>query len=159
MGRDPDGPASHNSRLKVGLDLGDVLVPALTLNKIQVSEEHTAKDGVPHGLIDKDLGGNGNGLGSWQLGIQESVEEMSGGTVKEEAEGTQTNGTHGIIGCAVVVDELLGEDITYRETDEGCAHLGKERLSLEDGVVSCPESHDSIVFIGKKLMIKWQKRI
>ena len=71
---------------------------------------------------------------------------MTRRSVAKETEGTQTDGAHGVVRSIVVVDELLGEDITGGEADERSAHLGKERLSLEDGVVSGPKSHCWMLF-------------
>ena len=146
MGRDPNGPTSHNGCLEIGLDLGNILIPALSFDGVEVAEEHTSEDRVPHGLIDEDLGSDSDRLGSGELGIEESIEEVTCRTVEEETEGTQADGSHGVVGGTVIVDELLREDITDGETDQRGAHLGKERLSLEDGVVSGPKSHFYVLF-------------
>jgi len=141
VGRDPNGPTSHDGRLEIGLDFGNILIPALSFDGAEVTKEHASEDGVPHCLVDEDLRSDSDGLGSGELGIEESIEEVTRRSVEEETEGTQTNGAHGVVRGAIVVDELLSEDITGGEADEGSAHLGKERLSLEDGVVSGPKSH------------------
>lgn len=85
VGGDPNGPASHDGRLQISLDLVDVVIPALALYEVEVTEEHASKDGVPNRLIDKDLGSDRDGLGTRQLRIEEAVEEMSRRTVAEEA--------------------------------------------------------------------------
>ena len=146
MGRDPNGPTSHNGSLEIGLDLGNILIPALSFDGVEVAKEHASKNWVPHGLIDEDLGSDSDRLGSGELGIEESIEEVTRRTVEEETEGTQADGAHGVVGGTVVVDELLCEDITDGETDQRGAHLGKERLSLEDGVVSGPKSHFCMLY-------------
>ena len=146
VGRDPNGPTSHDGRLEIGLELGNVLIPALSFDGIEVTKEHASENGVPHCLVDEDLSSDSDGLGSGELGIEESVEEVTRRSVAKETEGTQTDGAHGVVRSTVVVDELLGEDITGGEADERSAHLGKERLSLEDGVVSGPKSQCWMLF-------------
>ena len=44
VGRDPNSPRSHDGRLEIGLELGNILIPALPLNGVEVSKELRAID-------------------------------------------------------------------------------------------------------------------
>ena len=43
---------------------------------------------------------------------------MSSSSVDEESERSQKNRAHDVVGLAIVVDVLLGKDVTYGETRE-----------------------------------------
>ena len=116
MSRHPNRPTSHDCRLQIGLDLILIILKRLPLDKIQVTKEHEAEDGIPNSLINENFGSDSLGLCSREFRIEESVEVMPGSTVDEETEGSETDGTHGIVGLAILVDKVLGEDITDGKT-------------------------------------------
>jgi hypothetical protein len=131
---------SHDGRLQIGLKLIRVIFERLPLDNIQVTEEHEAEDGVPHRLIDQNFRGDSYGLRAGKFGVEESIEIMSGSSVDEESERSKTNRTHNVVGLAIVVDELLGKDVTDGETRERGECLGEKRLCLKHSVVSGPDS-------------------
>ena len=141
MGRNPDSPTAHNGSLQVGLQLLNVLVKGLALEGTEVAEEHAAENGVPNRLVDQNLGRNCHGLSARHLRIEHTVEVVASGSVAEEAEGAEADGAHGIVRCTVIVDEVLCQNISGGESDEGRHHLGEERLGLEESIVSGPKSH------------------
>lgn len=140
MGWYPDRPTSHDSRLEVGLELIGVLFPGLALHQTEVTKEHASKDGVPDGLINGNLGGNRQWSGSWKLAIEETVKVVTGRSVQQKAETSQSDSTHDIIRLVLVLDKVLCENITGGETDQGCQGLGEERLRSQKLVVTSPES-------------------
>lgn len=105
----PHGPASHNSCLQISLNLVYIIIKRFALHHVQVTEEHKTKDWVPNGLVNGNLCGYGQRCCSGEFAIEKSVEVMTGGTVDEEAEGSHTKGTHGVVGFTILVDEFLGE--------------------------------------------------
>lgn len=44
---------------------------------------------------------------------------MASGAVDEEPEGAETDGTHDVVGLAIVVDKVLCKDVTDGEAGEG----------------------------------------
>jgi hypothetical protein len=140
MGRNPDRPTSHDSRLEVGLELVFVLFKGLALHQTEVTKEHETKDGVPDGLINGDLGGNRQGSGSRKLPVEETVKVVTGRSVNQESETSQSDGTHDIVRLVCILDKVLCETITGGETDQGCQGLGEERLRRQKLIVSSPES-------------------
>jgi hypothetical protein len=140
MRRNPDSPTSHDGRLEVGLELVGVLLKGLALHQTEVTKEHASKDGVPDGLINSNLGGNCQWSSSWKLSIEETVKVVTGGSVQQESETSQSDGTHDIIRLVRVLDKVLCENISGGETDQGCQRLGEERLRSQKLIVSCPES-------------------
>ena len=139
VGRDPDSPRSHDGGFEIGIKLLGVIVEGFALSKVEESKEGASKDGVPNGLVDEDLAGDGDGLGSWQLGIQKSVEVVTGTSVEEESKGSQTDGTHNIVWLVTVFDELLCQDISDGESGEGGQTFRQKRLCVQQFVVSCPD--------------------
>ena len=128
MSRHPHRPGSHDGRLEIGLDLIGVIRKGFSFHQVEVTKEHATKDGVPDGLINKDLGSDRLGGGTGQLGVEESVKVVSRGTVQEETKGTETNGSHEIVGLVAGFNELLRQDVSGRESGEGSESLGKEGL-------------------------------
>ncbi len=140
MSWDPNSPAAHNGSFQISLQLIRVILERLPLDSVQVTEKHEAEDGVPHRLIDQNFAGDCYWLRAGEFGVEESIEIMPSSSVDEESERPQTNRTHNVVGLAVVVDELLGEDITDGETRERGECFGEERLRLKHGVVFGPDS-------------------
>lgn len=136
----PHSPGSHDGSLEIGLELLGVVVPRLSFNQVQVSKEHASKDGVPDGLINKDLGGNCDGLGSGELAIQKAVKVVSGTSVDKESERSQTDGTHNVIWLATILDKVLRQDISGGESCQRSQALGQKRLCLQQLVVASPKS-------------------
>ena len=56
VGRDPDCPGPHDSRLEIRLALVDKGLHGFSFRKVQVTKEHDTKDGVPNSLVNEDLG-------------------------------------------------------------------------------------------------------
>jgi len=139
VGGDPDGPGSHDGGLEIGVELLGVVGPGLALGKVQESKEAATKDGVPDGLVDEDLAGNSDGLGSGQLGIQKSVKVVAGASVEEESEGSQSDGSHNVVGLVAGFNEFLSQHVSGGESGEGGQTLGQERLGVQQFVVSCPD--------------------
>jgi len=82
-------------------------------------------------LINQHFGRDGGRLGSGKLGVEETIEIMTGSSMDEKSERTKTDGTHWIVGLAIVVDKILREDVTDGKASEGGECLGEERLSLK----------------------------
>lgn len=142
VGRNPNSPTSHDRSLEVCLELGHVIIPRLALDKVQVSKEHTTKNGVPNGLVDKDLGGNRHGCRSGELGVKESVKEVSRATVNEESKGAHSKGPHRVVGT-FLFDKDLRQNVTCSESGERSETLSQEGLRIQQLVVSSPKSrHD-----------------
>jgi hypothetical protein len=146
----PHSPGSHDSRFEISLELLDVIVPRFAFDEIQISEKHKTKDGVPHGLINKDLGGNRDGLGPGKLAVQKAVEIVTGTSVDEKSKGSQTNSAHDIVWLAILFDKSLRQDISSGESSQGCQTLGQERLRLQQLVVTSPKTrHFVCVFVAR----------
>jgi hypothetical protein len=105
-------------------------------------------------LIDQNFGGNSYGLRAGKFGVEESIKIMPSSSVDEESERSQTNRAHDVVGLAIVVDELLGKDVTYGETRERGECLGEERLCLKHGVVFGPDS----THIFKMISGRWERK-
>mmetsp|Transcript_127 Transcript_127/g.295 ORF Transcript_127/g.295 Transcript_127/m.295 type:complete len:152 (-) Transcript_127:123-578(-) len=140
MSRHPNSPTSHHGRLQISLNLILIILERLPLGNIEVSKEHETKNGIPHGLVDENLSGDGGGFGSGEFGVKKSVEVVTGSSVNQEAEGSKTEGTHRIVGLAIIIDKILSEDVTYGEPGERSECLGEEGLRLKHCVISGPES-------------------
>jgi hypothetical protein len=138
--RNPDSPTSHDGRLEVGLELVGVLLKGLALHQTKVTKEHASKDGVPDGLINGNLRSNRQRSGSWKLSVEETVKVVTGGSVQQESETSQSDGTHDIVRLVRVLNKVLCENITGGETDQGCQGLGEERLRSQKLIVCSPES-------------------
>jgi len=136
--RDPDGPGSHDGGLEVGVEFLGVIAPGFALHHVEVSKEAATKDGVPNGLIDKDFRGDGDRFGSRHFGIQHSVKVVTGASVEEESEGSETDGAHNIVWFVAGFDEFLRQDISHGESGEGGQTLGQEWLGVQQFIVSCP---------------------
>jgi len=139
VGRNPDGPGSHDGGLEISFELLGVIREGFALGKVEVSKEGASKDGVPNGLIDENLGGDSHRGGSRQLGIQESVKVVTGGSVEEKSEGSQTDGTHNVVWLVTFFDETLSQNISDGESGEGGKTFRQKRLCVQQFVVSCPE--------------------
>jgi len=139
VGRNPDGPGSHDGGLKISFELLGVVREGFALGKVEVSKEGASKDGVPNGLVNENLAGDGHGGGSWQFGVQESVKVVTSGSVEKKSERSQTDGTHDIVWLVTFFDETLCQNISDGESGEGGKTFRQKRLCVQQFVVSCPE--------------------
>ena len=82
----PDFPRSLASRKKIGLDLGSNGSDRVSVDESEVGEEDGHEKWAPHGLVDKDLFGNGRTVLSGDLGIKPVVEVVARRSVVEKTE-------------------------------------------------------------------------
>ena len=81
----PDLPASLARGEEVVLDLGGDGSDAVAVDEAKVGEEDGHEDGAPEDLVDGDLGEDGLGVGTLDLGIEPVVEVVAGGSVVDKA--------------------------------------------------------------------------
>ena len=82
----PDLPASLARGEEVVLDLGGDGSDAVAVDEAKVGEEDGHEDGAPEDLVDGDLGEDGLGVGSLDLGIKPVVEVVARGSVVDKTE-------------------------------------------------------------------------
>ena len=124
----PDLPGSLAGTEKVVLDLGTDGGEAVAVDKAEVGEEDGHEDGAPEDLIDGNLGEDGLGVGTLDLGIEPVVEEVARGTVVDETE--DGKGDESLHVERTAGDEDLvggGEDdwCGVRECGEGCVQVAE----------------------------------
>merc|ERR1719310_2193088 len=110
----PDRPGARNLGHEVALDLLDRAVDALALPQAHVAEEHDAEDRVPEYLIDEDLRRDGAGVRARDLAVELAVEPVRRRAVHQQPEGRHFKGSVQVV-LALLLDELLGQNITNRE--------------------------------------------
>ena len=80
----PDLPGTLARGEEVVLDLGGDGSDAVAVDEAKVGEEDGHEDGAPEDLVDGDLGEDGLGVGTLDLGIEPVVEVVAGGSVVNE---------------------------------------------------------------------------
>ena len=103
----PDLPTSLAGAQKIVLDLGGDGSDAVAVDEAKVGEEDGHEDGAPEDLVDGDLGEDGLGVGTLDLGIEPVVEVVAGGSVVDETkdgEGDESLHVEGTAGD----EDLLG---------------------------------------------------
>lgn len=118
----PDLPGSLAGTEKVVLDLGTDGGEAVAIDKAEVGEEDGHEDGAPEDLVDGNLGEDGLGVGTLNLGIEPVVEEVARGTVVDETEDGKGDESLHVEGTAGDEDLVGGEDDDWygvRECGEG----------------------------------------
>ena len=81
----PDLPGTLARGEEVVLDLGGDGSDAVAVDEAKVGEEDGHEDGAPEDLVDGDLGEDGLGVGTLDLGIEPVVEVVAGGSVVDKA--------------------------------------------------------------------------
>lgn len=82
----PDLPGPLAGAEEVVLDLGGDGSDTVAVDEAKVGEEDGHEDGAPEDLIDGDLGEDGLGVGSLDLGIEPVVEVVARGSVVDKTE-------------------------------------------------------------------------
>ena len=82
----PDLPGSLAGAEEVGPDLGSDGGEAVAVDEAEVGEEDGHEDGAPEDLVDGDLGEDGLGVRTLDLGVEPVVEVVAGGSVVDESE-------------------------------------------------------------------------
>ena len=71
---------------QIGLDLASNGTETVSGCESEVSEEDSHEDGAPEDLVNGNLGGNGLGISSLDLGVEPVVEVVTRGSVVDESE-------------------------------------------------------------------------
>jgi len=83
----PDLPGPLYGRKEVGLDLVSNHGEAVTVDESEVGEKDRHENRAPKDLVECNLGGNLDGVRSWDEVVEPVVEEVSARSVVEESKG------------------------------------------------------------------------
>ena len=124
----PDFPASLACRKEITANLGGDGGDTVAVDEAKVGEEDGHEDGAPEDLVDGDLGEDGLGVGSLDLGIEPVVEVVARGSVVDKAKDTEGDESLHVEGTARDED-LIGR----RESgDDGTQEWGEGYMQVDE---------------------------
>ena len=104
----PNFPRSLACRKQITTNLGGDGGDTVAVHEAEVGEEDGHEDGAPEDLVDGDLGEDGLGVGSLDLGIKPVVEVVARGSVVDKAKDTEGNESLHVEGTARDEDLIGG---------------------------------------------------
>ena len=84
-------PRSLASSEEIALDLVSDGAEGVTADKSKIGEEYGHEKWTPHGLVNKNLFGDGSSILSWDLTVEPVVEVVTGRSVVQKTEGGESD--------------------------------------------------------------------